>query len=198
MDEWARLAPYPTEWLDHSIVLSPKKNVIQIGPKSKSMKSNCNTQIRWMDRWMDGWINGSLIGDCAVVGGLTLKHASEGEREREPHKDVLVISFATKRVCGERGGGRAMALLQLCRVHIPVCNSTNSPVALLLDNNGANNSSQSAHLTAFSNSAACYHHGVDVRLFASSSSSSSNRRGAAAGSLLQVLFFLSPPQNCSA
>jgi hypothetical protein len=89
-----------------------------------------------------------------------------------------------------------MALLQLCRVHIPVCNSTNSPIALLLDNNGANNSSQSAHLTAFSNSASCYHHGVDVRLFASSSSS--NRRGAAAGSLLQVLFFLSPPQNCSA
>jgi hypothetical protein len=51
MDEWARLAPYPTEWtaggeLDHSIVLSPKKKVIQIGPKSKSMKSNCNTQNR--------------------------------------------------------------------------------------------------------------------------------------------------------
>jgi hypothetical protein len=94
-----------------------------------------------------------------------------------------------------------MALLQLCRVHIPVCNSTNYPIALLLDNNGANNSSQSAHLTAFSNSASCYHHGVDVGLFASSSSSSSsssNRRGAAAGSLLQVLFFLSPPQNCSA
>jgi hypothetical protein len=90
-----------------------------------------------------------------------------------------------------------MALLQLCRAHIPVCNSTNSPIALLLDNNGANNSSRSAHLTAFSNSASCFHHGVDVRLFASSSSSS-NRRGAAAGSLLQVLFFLSPPQNCSA
>ncbi len=109
---------------------------------------------------------------------------------------MSVISFQTKRVCAERGGGRAMALLQLCRVHIPVCNSTNSPIALLLDNNGANNSSQSAHLTAFSNSASCYHHGVDVRLFASSSSS--NRRGATAGSLLQVLFFLSPPQNCSA
>ncbi len=141
----------------------------------------------------------SLIGDCAVVGGLTLKHASEGEREREPHKEVLVIPFQTKRVCAERGGERAMALLQLCRVHIPVCNSTNSPVALLLDNNGPNNSSQSAHLTAFSNSASCYHHGADVRLFASSSSSSSsNRRGAAAGSLLQVLFFLSPPQNCLA
>ncbi len=91
-----------------------------------------------------------------------------------------------------------MALLQLCRVHIPVCNSTNSPIALLLDNNGANNFSRSAHLTAFSNSASCFHHGVDVRLFDSSSSSSSNRRGAAAGSLLQVLFFLSPPQNCSA
>ncbi len=100
-------------------------------------------------------------------------------------------------MCAERGRGRAMALLQLCRVHIPVCNSTNSPIALLLDNNGANNGSQSAHLTAFSKSASCYHHGVDVRLFASSSSSS-NRRGAAAGSLLQVLFLLSPPQNCSA
>jgi hypothetical protein len=109
----------------------------------------------------------------------------------------LVICFQTKRVCAERGRGRAMALLQLCKVHIPVCNSTNSPIALLLDNNGANNSSQSAHLTAFSNSASCCHHGVDVRLFASSSSPS-NRRGAAAGSLLQVLFLLSPPQNCSA
>ncbi len=171
-------------------------------PKKQSSKL-VQRASRWnligilrIDEWMDGWMDWSLIGDCAVVGGLTLKHAWEGEREREPHKDVLVISFATKRVCAERGGGRAMALLQLCRVHIPVCNSTNSPVALLLDNNGANNSSQSAHLTAFSNSAACYHHGVDVRLFASSSSS--NRRGAAAGSLLQVLFFLSPPQNCSA